>query len=201
MYVIDESSYRIDKTSFPTAEEAEQRAGEAARIVNRSISVYELLEGELHFAFRVMPCGEVAHDQPTVNPDSGDQITQEYPVLGEVVAELDSITEALEAKGAVALAARVDRVVGKLSVDRMSPGIKKLAASMMTTAARGSYDVKAKMPDGKWVDANDGEVKGAKEHAVFNPSGVPFLKGIKNWREALTQAQKFRRMRGSSPFV
>jgi hypothetical protein len=130
MYVIDESSYRIDKTSFPTAEEAEQRAGEAARIVNRSISVYELLEGELHFAFRVLPDGAVEKDQPTVDPDSGDQITQEYHILGEVVAELDSITEALEAKGAVALAARVDRVVHQLSTREPSPGLRRLVASL-----------------------------------------------------------------------
>lgn len=160
MYVIDESSYRIDKTSFPSAEEAEQRAGEAARIVNRAISVYEMLEGELHFAFRVMPCGKVETDQPTVDPDSGDQIVQEYPVLGAVVAELDLITEELEAKGAVQLAARVDRVVGKLTADRVSPGVKMLVASLgkikqTVKAASQPYDGKIYKTLKKWLRETD----------------------------------------------
>lgn len=201
MFVIDESSYRTDKTSFPTAEEAQQRAAEAARIVNRPINVYQMQEGALNFAFRVMPCGDVEYDQPTVEPETGDQIEQEYPVLGEVVKELDSITEALEAKGATELASRVDRVVHKLTSNRVSPGVRSLVKRMKATAARGTYDVKAKMPNGEWVDANQKEVPGAKEYAVFNPSGVPFLKGFKKWREALTKAQQFRRMGGGLPFA
>lgn len=142
MFVIDESSYRIDKTSFPTAEEAEQRAGEAARILNRAINVYELLEGELHFAFRVLPCGDVETEQPTVDPDTGDQIVQEYPVLGDITAELDLITEELEAKGATELAARLDRVVHKLTAEKTAPGIRKLVASLRGRVEAGwSYAV------------------------------------------------------------
>ena len=64
MFVIDEASFRIDKTSFPTSDEAEKRAGEAARMLGRAINVYELVGGELPFAFRVMPDGTVETENP-----------------------------------------------------------------------------------------------------------------------------------------
>lgn len=109
MYVIDESSFRIDKTSFPTADEAKQRAGEAARILGRAINVYELLAGELHFAFRVMPDGGVEDENPLTAPEAGGyQIEPAAPVaLGELEI-FDGVAEALEAAGQLRLATQVD---------------------------------------------------------------------------------------------
>ena len=111
-YVLDESSFRIDKTVFPTDDEAKQRAGEAARILGRPISVYELNAGELHFAFRVMPDGETDEEQPTVDPQPGDTIEPSAPaVLGRTrhAIMFDSVAQVLEDAGRPDLAAAIDR--------------------------------------------------------------------------------------------
>lgn len=63
-YVLDESSYRTDKNTFPSPDEAKDRAEEAARILGRPVTVYELLNQALHFAFRVHPDGRVCERDP-----------------------------------------------------------------------------------------------------------------------------------------
>ncbi len=115
-FVIDESSYRIDKTAFPSEEEAEQRAAEAARILGRSINVYELLEGELHFAFRVMPDGSTEKENPLIT-EPGDDTQVEAPnhaILGKLDI-LDEVAETLEGAGQVQLASRVDEERSRIS--------------------------------------------------------------------------------------
>jgi len=107
MYVIDESSYRVDKTNFPTLEEAQQKAGEAARILNRPINVYQLSAGELNFSVRVMPDGGIEHENPLTNPGPTDTIGPTMPSLGKVQV-LDEVAEVLEQAGKPDLAAKVD---------------------------------------------------------------------------------------------
>lgn len=125
MFVLDESSYRVDKSAFETQDEAKQYAAEAARILGRAINVYELLNGELMFVFRVRPDGST----DTINlsepmPDST------LPPATQVVkgrnrssepsgsaaraakardrALLDNVADALERAGRTDLAAHVD---------------------------------------------------------------------------------------------
>ncbi len=120
-YVLDESSFRVDKTVFPTAEEAEQRAAEAARIVGRPIAVYELVDQELGFAFRVMPDGTRDETQPTVDVPPGHVEEPSAPaILGRTrdavmfdEATFDSIAEVMEQAGRLDLAAEVDSFVSK----------------------------------------------------------------------------------------
>jgi len=108
-YVLDESSYRVDKTVFPTADEAEERAAEAARILNRPITVYVLQNQVLDFAFRVLPDGTRDQDNPTVDAPSGVVVDNPAPaVLGRRAAVLDTVAEFLERRGHVRLAAYVD---------------------------------------------------------------------------------------------
>jgi hypothetical protein len=113
MYVIDESSYRIDKTSFPTKEEATQRAAEASRILGRAINVYELLSGELHFAFRVMPDGTTDSTNPLDPQVGGEEIKPASPAVlgsfGRTLAILDDLAETFEARGNVDLAVKIDK--------------------------------------------------------------------------------------------
>jgi hypothetical protein len=124
-YVLDESSYRIEKNTFPTAEEAKNRAAEAARILGRPVTVYELIAQHLHFAFRVMPDGSVDQTEPLpvhipVKPSAP-------AVLGRRVTArsskpkgrlLDAVAEALEAAGRMDLAAEIDKeAVAKDSLD------------------------------------------------------------------------------------
>lgn len=107
-YVLDTSSFRTDKTSFFTPEEAEERAGEASRILNRPINVYELEAGELLFTFRVMPDGSVEKENPLSDQEAGGaEIDSEVPVLGSAEL-LDVVAEIMEAEGKIELAAVVD---------------------------------------------------------------------------------------------
>ena len=107
-FVLDESSYRIDKNTFPTAEEAQDRAGEAARILGRPITVYELLNQTLHFAFRVHPDGRVCERNPL--PEHVAIEPTAPAVLGyRSRRELfDAIAEVLERQGRFDLAAALD---------------------------------------------------------------------------------------------
>lgn len=104
-FVLDESSYRVDKTVFPTAEEAEQRAAEAARVLGRAINVYELLDQMLNFAFRVLPDGSVEEDNPLTDPATENVAPTSPAVLGTV---LDDVAEVLEQRSSLDLAAEVD---------------------------------------------------------------------------------------------
>jgi len=126
-YVIDESSYRIDKTNFPTSEEAERRAGEAARMLGRAINVYELLAGELHWAFRVLPDGSVEESNPLEPEQSGEVVEEGMPVLGELEV-LDQVAEVLEQKGKLGLAAAVDQARAKLATKPAAVPPKGVAA-------------------------------------------------------------------------
>lgn len=116
-YVLDESSYRIDKNAFPTAEEAQDRAAEAARILGRPITVYELLNQTLHFAFRVHPDGRKCERNPL--PEHEPIEPTAPAVLGR--RELfDTIAEVLEQQGRFDLAAALDadgEVVAKAGPD------------------------------------------------------------------------------------
>lgn len=107
-YVLDESSYRIDKNTFPSSDEASDRAAEASRILGRPITVYELTGGELHFAFRVMPDGTVDETNPL---PEGQPVEPEAPAVLGRVELLDTIAETLERAGRPDLAAAVDRDV------------------------------------------------------------------------------------------
>jgi len=84
MWILDESSYRIDKTNFPNREEAEQKAGEAARILGRPISVYQLLKGELIFDFKVLPDGSISKNDSTIEPVKDETVKNppSTPILG-----------------------------------------------------------------------------------------------------------------------
>jgi hypothetical protein len=139
-YVLDESSYRIDKTMFPTIEEAKQRAAEASRILGRAIAVYELTAGELNFAFRVMPDGSVEETQPTVEHQSPEP---DSPVaLGsvprkrhvDVIGRLDEIATVLELAGRPDLASVVDREA--FARTRPSAGVANLARQIKAKRAR-----------------------------------------------------------------
>lgn len=112
-YVLDESSYRTDKNTFPTADEAKERAEEAARILGRPITVYELVSQELHFAFRVLPCGAVDETNPL--PEHV-PVEPAPVVLGSRKRKpkrrtdlYDTIAETLERSGRADLAAVIDR--------------------------------------------------------------------------------------------
>lgn len=126
-YVLDESSYRIDKNTFPTSDEASDRAAETARILGRAITVYELTGGELHFAFRVMPDGTIDETNPL--PENEPVEPASPAVLGRMEL-LDTIAETLERAGRPDLAAAVDRdAVGDEAVAQEGPeaGIRKMA--------------------------------------------------------------------------
>lgn len=105
-FVLDESSYRIEKNTFPLREEAKNRAEEAARILGRPVTVYELVAQELHFAFRVMPDG---------SEDSTDPLPEHVAVQPEAPAVLgrrqllDAVADALERAGRPDLAVQVDQ--------------------------------------------------------------------------------------------
>jgi len=140
-YVIDESSYRIDKTSFASSEEAESRAAEAAKILGRAINVYALQAGELNFAFRVMPDGTVEDVNPLTEPQAGgEQIEPTAPVaLGAI---FDEVSEALESAGQLKLAAAVDHQ--RLSRQRAKGARRKKPAKTRglasTVKAAPSFD-------------------------------------------------------------
>lgn len=104
-YVLDESSYRIDKNTFPTADEAQDRAGEAARILGRPVTVYELVNQELHFAFRVHPDGRKCERNPL--PEHEPIEPTAPAVLGRREL-LDTVAEVLEQRGRFDLAAALD---------------------------------------------------------------------------------------------
>lgn len=123
-YVLDESSYRIEKNTFPTREEAHQRAEEAARILGRPVTVYELLNQELHFAFRVRPCGEVDETDPFSHHEAEPVLSP--AVLGRRQALLDAIAEALEQAGRPDLAAQVDCENEAVAIDSPDDGIRKI---------------------------------------------------------------------------
>lgn len=104
-YVLDESSYRIDKNTFPTTEEAQDRATEAARILGRPVTVYELVDRALHFAFRVHPDGRKCERNPL--PEHEPIEPTAPAVLGR--RELfDTVAEVLEQQGRFDLAAALD---------------------------------------------------------------------------------------------
>lgn len=113
-YVLDESSYRIEKNTFPTEEEAKERAEEAARILGRPITVYELAGQELHFAFRVKPCGEVDETNPLpehvpVEPSAPAVLGEKKRKVVERPDLYDTVAETLERAGRADLAAQIDR--------------------------------------------------------------------------------------------
>lgn len=122
-YVLDESSYRIDKNTFPTREEAQQRAEEAARILGRPVTVYELLNQELLFAFRVRPCGEVDETNPLPNHEA--EQSRAPAVLGRR-AVFDTVADLLEQAGRVDLAAQVDQENEAVALDDPTDGIRKI---------------------------------------------------------------------------
>lgn len=131
-YVLDESSYRIEKNTFPSEEEAKDRAEEAARILGRAITVYELLNQELHFAFRVMPDGSVDKTNPLpehepVEPAAPVAIGSAEPeAAGSVqwIDLFDAIAETLEQSGRPDLAAEIDREA--VATDGPDESIKKM---------------------------------------------------------------------------
>lgn len=125
-WVIDESSYRIDKTAFADKQEAIQKASEAARILGRPISIYNLVEQDfsatnthpsydnrLQHAGRVHPDGSwEAGENPLEN---GEAVQPTGTVLGEVIAALDEIAVELDDLGEDELASDLDELVEDLS--------------------------------------------------------------------------------------
>lgn len=163
MFVLDESSYRIDKTNFPTREEAEQKAGEAARILGRAISVYTLINGELLLSFKVNPDGTVSYDDATHDPMKEETVDQPTtPILGDVdVGDLgkmikddisgeemfDEVAEIMEKAGRPDLAAVVDSETRRISSDANPIGkpqstimdyLRKNPKVALTDLAKGS---------------------------------------------------------------
>lgn len=136
-YVLDEASYRIDKNTFPTADEAQDRAAEAARILGRPITVYELLNQELHFAFRVQPDGTKCECNPLPEHEA---IEPTAPaVLGRTVTTaaskptfrsrrelLDAIAETLEQHGRFDLAAAIDAEDEVVAKDGPEIGLRSI---------------------------------------------------------------------------
>lgn len=126
-FVLDESSYRIEKNTFPDREEAKNRAEEAARILGRPVTVYELLAQELHFAFRVMPDGSTDETDPL--PEHVAVQPEAPAVLGsprDRRGVLDAVAEALEHAGRPDLAAEVDRENEAVALDT-EEGLRKIA--------------------------------------------------------------------------
>jgi len=128
-YVLDESSYRIDKNTFPTADEAEERAEETARILGRPITVYELVAQELHFAFRVMPDGTVDDTNPL--PEHVPVQPSAPAVLGTAKRPelLDWVAETLERAGRPELALAIDREAAEdeaVAVDGPERGVREI---------------------------------------------------------------------------
>jgi hypothetical protein len=119
-YVLDESSYRIDKNTFPTADEAQDRAGEAARILGRPVTVYELVNQELHFAFRVHPDGRKCKRDPL--PEHEPIEPTAPAVLGRREL-LDTVAEVLEQQGRFDLAAALDAEDEVVGADDALSGI------------------------------------------------------------------------------
>jgi hypothetical protein len=119
-YVLDESSYRIDKNTFPTADEAQDRAGEAARILGRPVTVYELVNQELHFAFRVHPDGRKCKRNPL--PEHEPIEPTAPAVLGRREL-LDTVAEVLEQQGRFDLAAALDAEDEVVGADDALSGI------------------------------------------------------------------------------
>lgn len=129
-WIIDESSYRTDKTAFPTEEEAIQKAGEAARILGRPIAVYKLMaqdfaaenthptyDSRLQHAGRVHPDGTWEEGDSPLAQHEAVQPTAPA-VLGMVIAELDAVAEELEAAGERELSTEVDQVAAELAVSK-----------------------------------------------------------------------------------
>lgn len=138
-YVIDESSYRVDKTNYPTSEEAEQRASEAARILGRAVNVYELAAGELHFAFRVMPDGSTQKENPLTDTEPGSQVEPAGPVvmgsLEQALADLDEAAEKVEQQGNLELATEIDRAAQHARETGNVSGAAVLAAKLKAEIA------------------------------------------------------------------
>lgn len=111
-YVLDESSYRVDKTVFYDEADAKQRAEEAARILGRPVNVYTLENRELHFHCRVLPDGTVEETNPlTEAPEGHEEPTHSPAVLGRLsVRTADAVAQVLERVGRLDLAAQVDRM-------------------------------------------------------------------------------------------
>lgn len=133
-FVLDEASYRIDKNSFPTAEEAEQRAGEAARILGRAVNVYELIGGELLFAFRVMPDGAVERENPLDDPMPGTEIKPASPaVLGSVLDQIDVLADDAELNGQLGLSTSLDHLHSRIEAGDHE-GVKEIARKIKEEA-------------------------------------------------------------------
>lgn len=136
MYVLDGSAYQTHNNSFHTPEEAEDVAAMSALTLGRAINVYQLIAGELIFAFRVMPDGSVEDDNPLADPMPGDQIDPPSPIIkgsapssfdhlqfggnpstfpslsrgnSARLDHLDDAAEALEKEGEIALSISIDQ--------------------------------------------------------------------------------------------
>jgi hypothetical protein len=134
-YVLDESSYRIDRNHFPSKGEAQDRAAECARILGRSVSVYELVGQKLLFAFRVLPDGKIDKTNPLVDHKP---IEPESPVIvGQALARLDEAAEFLENAGRFDLAAAVDRAAAasQETTGSVDDGLEEMAAKLLQRAA------------------------------------------------------------------
>lgn len=172
-YVLDESSFRVDKTVFSTAQEAEQYAAESSRALGRPIAVYELADQQLGFAFRVMPNGTRDETQPTVEVPPGHVEPPQAPaVLGNRLAHYDATAEALERRGHLRLAAEVDGLtVGRPSRHRIDDVMR-----------RARHCVEAATPD--WPGA---DVVYSRMYRLLEQMGKD------NWETAVRQARKKRR--------
>jgi hypothetical protein len=153
-FVVDESSYRIDKTVYPTCDEAIVVGLESARILGRRVNVYQLEEGVETFFGHAMPDGtfEKKEVNELAEPARNQEIQPVAPVaigkaqnhlggmtmaagfgkLNQIIATLDVISEALESRGEFELALAVDEQADKLSavdnelLDTADKEIKKI---------------------------------------------------------------------------
>jgi len=81
-FVVDESSYRIDKTAYPTRDEAVNVGLESARILGRRVNVYQLEDGVETFIGHAMPDG--TFDEKAVNELAEPNRNQDIPPVAPV---------------------------------------------------------------------------------------------------------------------
>jgi len=170
MFVLDESSYRLEKNAFETEEEAKQFATEAARILGRPITVYQLVAQELMFAFRVLPDGST--DMTDLSDvESGETVEPATQVVkGMVTASasmddrdlFDAIAETLERAGRADLAAQVDREAEEEEANAKPDGPEKAIERVARRLTAGSFGYGTgwgispehlrQLPEGKRID-------------------------------------------------
>lgn len=113
LWYIDPDSYRVDRTHFPTEDEAISKASECAHILGRSIRVWfhdDEAPADV-VKWRVMPDGSKEKEKAS---DEHEDRPADSPIMIGMV--LDEVAAALDERGADDLAEQLDAIMASLTM-------------------------------------------------------------------------------------